>query len=611
MMGVNSLSAERGHMRIEENRTPGGSDLFGDLASNLMRDLREVADWKKAHGKGGQGPFLALYDSSMPMGVRQAVNRLNAFTYDDLPLDEIGLSAEMFESLDDIDDRISDDGDIPGEGEATPRANDFPSALSDLICGFDEREFAIFNGRFLMEKPRSLDDIGEELGLTRERIRQIEKGLRERVRPVFDEFSIDGKLAVLFNEGGGFIRSSRAGTLFPEFEEYIPNLMTPVKWMLRNYCRLAYEEKDGWLASPSILEAKRLFKDRLGRLASRHGVLDEDALLSLGAHDGNRDDIIDWAKYCGVLFYRDHPILCGNIGEYAEAVLEIEGRPMSTEELQAIVDPGTAASSFRQKLYKSRSIIRTDVRMWGLRDWKIAEYNGIEQAIIDMLNAHHGMMRYDSLVNGLLDRYSVSKSSIWAKISNGPFTAQKGVVTLNDSQAGTASAAEPYSTARLFRLEGGWAFRFTVARRLENGSGLYTANAVAGILHMRSGEVRYLPSPIDFQRVAWTDRYVTIGTIRRFIVNGTVNVGREAFCLFKDDGSFAVVPMRAMDGNGMHDALALACLPETDDGDMARRHLAVAIGLPPAATFSELIRSYDERGDSDIARRMAEYAESD
>ena len=57
--------------------------------------------------------------------------------------------------------------------------------------------------------------------------------------------------------------------------------------------------------------------------------------------------------------------------------------------------------------------------------------------------------------------------------------------------------------------------------------------------------------------------------------------------------------------------MALACLPETDDGDMARRHLAVAIGLPPAATFSELIRSYDERGDSDIARRMAEYAESD
>ena len=48
-----------------------------------------------------------LYDSKMPIGIKQAVNRLNAFTYDNLPMDEIGFSTELFESLENLDDYIS------------------------------------------------------------------------------------------------------------------------------------------------------------------------------------------------------------------------------------------------------------------------------------------------------------------------------------------------------------------------------------------------------------------------------------------------------------------------------------------------------------------------
>ena len=133
---------------------------------------------------------------------------------------------------------------------------------------------------------------------------------------------------------------------------------------------------------------------------------------------------------------------------------------MSTEELQAIVDPNTSAKGFRQKLYKSRSVIRTDVRMWGLRDWGLDEYNSIEQTITDMLNAHDGSMQYDALIDELLDRYSVSKSSLWAKLNEGPFSVRENVVSLGRPSDGAKSSVDPYSTAKLFRLDKGWAFRF-------------------------------------------------------------------------------------------------------------------------------------------------------
>ena len=182
-------------------------------------------------------------------------------------------------------------------------------------------------------------------------------------------------------------------------------------------------------------------------------------------------------------------------------------------------------------------------------------------------------------------------------------------MSLGRPSDGAKSSVDPYSTAKLFRLDKGWAFRFTVTQRLKGGSGFYATKAIANILHMKSGDVKHPSSPIGLQRIAWTSSVITIGTIRRFIVEGVVNVGQEAFCLFNDDESFSIIPMRAVGKSDIRGALALACLPATDDVDLARHDLASAIGLPSNATFRDLIQKYKERGDSDISQCLATYSE--
>lgn len=55
----------------------------------------------------------------------------------------------------------------------------------------NEREHRIMSERVLAHDPRTLQEIGDELGLTRERVRQLEKGLVDRLRKYLHENVVD------------------------------------------------------------------------------------------------------------------------------------------------------------------------------------------------------------------------------------------------------------------------------------------------------------------------------------------------------------------------------------------------------------------------------------
>jgi RNA polymerase sigma-32 factor len=58
----------------------------------------------------------------------------------------------------------------------------FMSQVKAFAETLDERERLIMQERVLAEEPRTLQEIGDELGVTRERVRQLEKRLVERLR---------------------------------------------------------------------------------------------------------------------------------------------------------------------------------------------------------------------------------------------------------------------------------------------------------------------------------------------------------------------------------------------------------------------------------------------
>ena len=55
----------------------------------------------------------------------------------------------------------------------------------------DERELHIFNQRIIAEDPKTLSEIGKEYGISRERVRQIQKDIIRRLRNSFKEYLPD------------------------------------------------------------------------------------------------------------------------------------------------------------------------------------------------------------------------------------------------------------------------------------------------------------------------------------------------------------------------------------------------------------------------------------
>jgi RNA polymerase sigma-32 factor len=65
--------------------------------------------------------------------------------------------------------------------------------VEQIVATLDERERTIFNERLIAEKPTTLNQLGARFGVSRERARQLEERLKERLRPLFQEFR--GELA--------------------------------------------------------------------------------------------------------------------------------------------------------------------------------------------------------------------------------------------------------------------------------------------------------------------------------------------------------------------------------------------------------------------------------
>jgi RNA polymerase primary sigma factor len=143
----------------------------------------------------------------------QMTEELGREPSDDELAEEIGLSSAKVSALKSaairptsLDQPIGDDdstefSEIVGDTEAQDpfemlRDKDLRDEVGDLLDVLDERERRIINARFGLDghKPKTLEEVGEKFGVTRERIRQLQnialsklrKALGKKERPKAD-----------------------------------------------------------------------------------------------------------------------------------------------------------------------------------------------------------------------------------------------------------------------------------------------------------------------------------------------------------------------------------------------------------------------------------------
>ena len=541
----------------------------------FIEDLRTVATWYAVLGMSARRLLDTPVRLGSPAEVVKAQQRLELICADD----------------------------VLAEGQAEV---DVAELLQRAVEVVDDRGRTILARRFFADEPETLDEIGQGLGVTRERVRQIESRARAELLQTLESDGTLGAVSAAIQE--------LVDSVLPlaDLLELIPALARPVyharqpAWRVLDRLDDAYEIKDGWCAAPTVLSAQTETLTRLQERVNRHGVAVIGDLPLLNPNVPEERILAvqrEWLSYCGYAVEDDYVFTrLQSAGDRAAAILSIVGSPISSQDILDRFGVERSLASVRNAMAADDRFERVDRDKWALTEWGLESYSGIRALVREEVMRGGGQISMDMLIERITGRYTVRASSVIAYASAPPFDAKGGIVRLATGDRDARKG--PERTRRLYRRPDAWLYRVMVTREHLRGSGSPAPMALAAILGLEHGQVRQLESALGPQTISWAGNQPAFATIRRFLVDSDIETGSEIFLVIGDDGSFHIEPVGAGDAALLERALRLTGVAGAAVRQHPRAALAAAIGLPEESPAASVIGGYRERGDTDVAELL-------
>jgi hypothetical protein len=555
---------------------PHPEDEMVPSGTPFIEDLRLLASWYAVLGMPATALLEAEHRAGTPPEVIKARQRLFALS-----------AADVLDS-----EELSLDG---------------ASLLEQCLRALDDRAQQILARRFFADTPETLDDLGASLGLTRERVRQIEAKARADM--------------VGFLEPGGALELVSASvrdvvdTILPlhDLLVLVPALAREVEavgqpaWRVLDRIDDHYEIEDGWCVAPSMVGAQTATLARLQELANEYGVVRIDEVEPLSDH--LTDPVAAhraWLEYCGYVLEGEYLLTrTKSLGDRAAAVLSIEATPLSAQEVLDRSGIERTLGSLKNAMSSDDRFERVDRDLWALAEWGMESYLGVRGLIKHELTRNAGRIELETLVQMITGKYSVSASSVVAYASAAPFETSDGVVRVALKDRGGRKT--PKQTRRFYRRADCWLYRVQVTKEHLRGSGSVAPVAVAGVLGLVYGETRHLDCELGLQTISWVGNQPTFGSVRRSLLAEDVELGSEVFFVLYDSGFFGVEIVKSAEfTDPLSRALVLAGVADPDEVANPRVALARAMEMDDDAPVSSIIGAYRDRGDEDIADLLLE-----
>ncbi|MEV4277699.1 sigma factor-like helix-turn-helix DNA-binding protein [Actinoplanes xinjiangensis] len=533
----------------------------------LLEDLVQLSRWRQVRGETDHPLFTVAIEEGAPGELEEAVQRINALTPEDI--------APRTTTLDSIAD------------------------LTALLARLDDRQHLILRDRFLAPTPKTLQDLGTDLGVTRERARQIEKSLKDLlVRTFHYGTAIGNLLASMRVEIRPIAALPRLINRHPELDRIVPGIDVPL-WLVLDRLDDYFEVTDGWAAAPTVAAAREQTQGLVEDFASEHGVIDVEQLSeSVGMPI---TELHEWLAWCGYVSYEGRILIrTRSAGDHAAAILAIEGQPLSIEDIHSRMDGGRTLRTVANALGEDSRFIRTDRSSWALQDWNLEEYKGLRQEIGREIGSAGGEIALADLIQLITSRFDVSPASIQTYAAGGDFEINRGMVRRR-TQA-QSKRKTPADTRRMFRQGDHWRLRITVSNDHLRGSGFPVPTGVATLLGCDLGDVVELGSRLGNQPIRWTGTQPSCGTIKRFLEVLEAKEGDSVFLEFGPDRTFDVTTMPHSGLTPIEQAVALTGAVAVEDSHT--EVLAEAVDLPTDAKPRHILAAYYRRGDEDIARYL-------
>lgn len=531
----------------------------------LLQDLESLAEWRQLVGLGDTG-VLSELPLGAPDGAVQARKRLLELSADDV---------------------------LPSS------AANVADYLDGAIHALDERYQAILAKRLFAWRPLTLEQMGKEFGVTRERVRQLEVKARGRLNDI-----VTGDTPV--SRVAHFVRTQIRGVRpLEELLAEAPALAVEVvtvgqpAWRVLDVLDDAYEIADGWCAEPSFEAARRDTAVFLDELADGYGVV-RLADVTLSEDDaGSLPWLKDWLIYLGYEV-RDQFVLLKttSLNDMAAAILSIEGAPLTFDELHRKVGRG-APGSLRNQVSTDPIFTKVDREHFALTEWGLEGYTNIRGEIGKLLEQADGELPLATVVESLVSRFGVSANSVAVYAGSPPFQVMNGIVRHDTGQLAGAGK-NPAKVQRYYRRGDDWLYRTTVSFDHLRGSGWPASTALATILRMVPGEYAELPSRLGTQKFSYKNHQPSFGSIKRFLEDMDLGISDEIFLVFKADGSFDVEKLPDAPTDKMAQALRLVGADMSLDVAAAIAALGSAIKFAADADIVSIAQGYKARREQQI-----------
>lgn len=302
-------------------------------------------------------------------------------------------------------------------------------ALRRLEIALESKSVAeqmILQHRVLQEPAKTLEEIGSMVGVTRERIRQLQVRLEHRIH-----VSLGNELKLLAS-----VLKEELGHWAPEGEVdgRIADLLSAGSSLVERVFRQAllrvmgYSLREGVYFDGRASEVVEHLCSLARSLADDVGLVREEQLLAELPDEGWRP-LWPWLqKRCGLHEIHGLHGIRDTAKARAKAALISIGHPATREEISRIC--GLDETRLGAQLSLIPSVVRASKDRWGLKEWVDDEYDGIVGEILQRIEEDGGTTTTDRLLTELPSKFDVSPNSVRAFMQTPKFVIRDGWISV-------------------------------------------------------------------------------------------------------------------------------------------------------------------------------------
>lgn len=508
---------------------------------------------------------------------------------------------------DELLDIVADLPTVEVAEKPAPALSDLPAPtdmvyelVEDFLTQFNERDLRILMGRKLEQPAKTLDALGAEFGITRERVRQLESLINRQMTAWFDNNDEVALHSMLIRKHVGKICTLESLLAkFPALTENINDLDLP-SWYVFDQFDDSFESDGTWVTVPSLKEVAADFDDVFEAHVTEEGFIELDRLSELleGWGSASITGITAWAQSRG---YR----VVGNLlvspeirsmNSLAVVALANLGVPASETDLHALVAADKSIRSFSNQLASDSRLIRAANAMWALASWGGTEYLGIRQEILRRVDENETVTLAE-LVAELPALYNVAASSVHTYATTWPLESVGGVV--RRASKPVAPTRPLYRGKGVIFIDGGLAFRMVVNADNLRGSGFALPSPLAGALGVvQGGEREFMATGSEKPvRIRWKKMQPQASSIQPNLKQLGAKLGDVVALTFVDGRSNVVSfgPLTDEPGEAIRQLLLL-----TPTTPLTTAAIATALGLASTSTWAEILELVQLRHETEL-----------